>query len=146
VTKATLREDMLVALLRPADWASFDQQSPLTFDVLGGFDCAVARVKSMTRTHLMVNVVKVVNMGTRTQSAEHAVPWPAPHETVRILVPQGVYLVPVNVLRTRITCFCFQNKTSNLIFPRQLDIFMERKNKYLQNDNILSKIIIEILK
>jgi hypothetical protein len=47
----------------------------------------------MARTHLMVNVVKVVNMGTRTQSVEHAVPWPAPHETVRILGPQGVYLV-----------------------------------------------------
>jgi hypothetical protein len=98
-TKAPVREEMLIALLRPADWSSFDPHQPLTFNVLGSFDCAVAQVKSLVGTHLMVKVVKVINLGTGTQSVEHAVPWPAPHESARILGPQGVYLVPTARLR-----------------------------------------------
>jgi hypothetical protein len=75
-TKAPLREEMLVALLRPADWSSFNPHQPLTFDVLDSFDCAVAQVKSLLGTHLMVKVVKVVNLGTGTQSVAHAVRGP----------------------------------------------------------------------
>jgi hypothetical protein len=46
-TLARPKVGILLALVRPANWNSFDPRQPLTFDVMGGFEMSMARVETL---------------------------------------------------------------------------------------------------